>query len=845
MSNTDFLWSKKNIVVWDGGTGTLLQQQGLQNRECPESWNLIHPDKIEMLHAAYIEAGAQVITTNTFGAGNYKLAQFGLAEQQEQIIRQGVNLARAAVRKAADDHDTAVSVLVAYSLGPSGCMLQPFGDLSFDDAYELFRQQVVIAEQAGADLVICETHSDMAEIRAALLAVKENTSLPAVCSLTFQEDGRTLMGTDAVTAVNVLQNMGADAVGSNCSGGPEQLLSVMQTMAEFARIPLIVMPNAGLPFLENGRTVFPLQPEEFASWARHFADCGVTIIGGCCGTTPEHIRQLKEEICRLQSAEHSDPLQPSVDEESAAERCSYVTALSSATRTVLVGGEQPVRVVGERINPTGKKKLSQHLREGNLNYITEEAIKQVKNGAQLLDINVGIPEADEAVLMRQVVQEVQNVVNVPLVLDSGDVKALEQGLRYCQGRPLINSVNGRRVTMDNILPLAKKYGACVLGLAMDENGIPALAEERLAIAERIVRTAEEFGLRRQDILIDCLTLTVSAQQKEAIQTVKALRMVKEKLGCATVLGVSNISFGLPQRGLLNSTFLAMAISSGLDLPIINPNLPLMMDTVMAAEVLTARDPLSQRYIAAMTDRQDIQPIPAVRPAEKPAAAKEETSPASETTIKTIAGSTAAASLYQQIIDGDRLQAKQTSKLLLQEQMPLLEIVNKVIVPALEEVGIRYELGRYFLPQLLLAADTVQNVFALLKQQLGSAVESSGRKIILATVYGDVHDIGKNIVRVLLENYGYEVIDLGKDVPPQVIVDRAVADNIRLVGLSALMTTTLPAMQETIRLLREQAPDCLIMVGGAVLTPEYAKKIGADFYSSDARGSVRIAQEVWK
>jgi 5-methyltetrahydrofolate--homocysteine methyltransferase len=787
--NKNFDFNK--FLIFDGAMGTMLQSYGLKAGELAEGYNITQPEIIAKIHRAYCDVGADVITTNTLGASRGKLADTGL--DFTAVITAAVKIAR----RAAPDR------LIALDLGPLGQLMEPYGSLSFEAAYEAFREQVSVGAAAGADLILIETMSDVYEAKAAILAAREHSPLPIVCTMTFQADGRTLTGTDPVTMVNILQSLGVAALGLNCSLGPKEMLPLVREVLKYAQVPVIVQPNAGLPQIVNGETVFQISPAEFAANSQEMAIAGVSILGGCCGTTPAHLQALKAALKGLHPVRPQNP---------------PLTAASSATGTVLLGGE--VKVIGERLNPTGKKKLKDALRQGDMDYLLREAVDQKDHGAQILDVNVGLPEIDELAVMTRAVKEIQGIVNLPLQIDSVRPEVIEAAVRVCNGRPIINSVNGEEKVMASILPLVKKYGCLVVALTLDENGIPSTAEERLAIAERIIKKAATYGIPQTDIIIDCLVLTASAQQREVQETIKAVRLVKVKLGVKTTLGVSNVSFGLPARNLLNRTFLAAALAAGLDAPIMNPLDTEMMDTIRAFNVLWHHDQDSRVYINTYSTREEKTSAPQ-RPEQK--------------------------GLRQIIVAGLKEEAAATVKQLLKTEEGLA-IVDQHLIPALDLVGERYEKGELFLPQLIQSAETVKRAFAVIKDELeknadqDQAIEKG--KIVLATVKGDVHDIGKNIVKILLENYGFRVYDLGKDVPAEKIADRVQREAAPLVGLSALMTTTVKNMEETIKVLRRSCPQAKIMVGGAVLNPDYAQMIGADFYGKDARAAVKIAEQVF-
>lgn len=783
---------KDHFLLFDGSMGTLLQSYGLKAGELPEAYNLIAPEKILQVHQDYIEAGADILITNTFGASRQKMQGSGLPV--EEVINNGVRLAR----------EAAGSKLVALDIGPIGQLMEPYGTLSFQEAYDSFREQIIAGSRAGADLILIETMSDIYEAKAAVLAAKENSSLPVFCTMTFQADGRTLTGTDPLTMVNILSGLGVDALGINCSLGPKELIPLAAQLLKYSPLPLILQPNAGLPKMVEGKTVFETGPDEFAHYMKELAGMGAVILGGCCGTTPQHIRALKEAL------RDKKPCQPAV---------SRLTAVSSATSTVVLG--QGVKVIGERINPTGKKKLKEALRNGDMDYILREAVAQRDAGAHILDVNVGLPEIGEKEVMVKAVQEIQSIVNLPLQLDSVNPQVIEAGARICSGRPIINSVNGESKVMEEIFPIVKKYGCLVVALTLDEKGIPQTAEERLKIAERIIDKAARYGIPKEDILIDCLVLTASAQQKEVQETIKAVTLVKEKLGVKTTLGVSNVSFGLPDRELLNRTFLAMALTAGLDAPILNPLAEAMIGTIDAYNVLWNLDRESTSYI-------------------KRHGGKEEKAVTLEKTDK--------GDLKKIILNGLKEEAAPLVRELLKEQEPLA-IVEELLIPALDIVGQKYESGELFLPQLIQAAETVKGAFDVIKENLLAGTEGLSSiykgKIVLATVKGDIHDIGKNIVKVLLENYGFQVCDLGKDVPVERVIEKVKEEKSALVGLSALMTTTVKSMEDTIKALREECPDSRVLVGGAVLNEAYAKTIGADYYAKDAREAVAILRSFYE
>lgn len=793
---------KDNILIFDGAMGTMLQKKGLKLGENPEILNLNEPSIIEEIHREYIDSGANLITTNTFGANELKLKLCNL--EVEEVIDAAVEIAK----KAKGNSNT----YIALDIGPIGELLEPMGTLSFDRAYEIFKRQVVQGVQSGVDVILLETMTDLYELKAAVLAVKENSELPVFCTMTFEENLRTFTGCSPEAMVLVLEGLGVDALGVNCSLGPKQLKPIIEEICSLAHIPVMVQPNAGLPTLSTGNeTKYDVTKEEFADTLCSFIDSGVRIIGGCCGTTPDYIREL---FARLK-----DKKLETIGNET-------YSAICTPSKVVRIDG---VKIIGERINPTGKKLFKEALKNEDLDYILKQAISQVEAGAHILDVNVGLPEIDEPKMMHKIVKEIQGIMDIPLQIDSSDVEAIETGLRYYNGKPILNSVNGEEKVLAKILPLVKKYGASVVGLTLDDNGIPLKAEERFAIAEKIVKRAAEYGIKKEDVFIDCLVLTVSAQQEEVQETLKAVRMVKEKLGVKTVLGVSNISFGLPNRELINETFLALALANGLDLPIMNPNASGMTRVIHSYNVLYNHDKNAEVYIENYANVELSRGV---------------TITTNGKNHNNTDNSNSEHDLIYIVIKGLKEEATQATIELLKTHKEL-EIVNKYLIPALDIVGDKYEKGELFLPQLIQAAETVKNAFTVLKSEIAkSNSESISKgKIIIATVKGDIHDIGKNIVKVILENYGYEMIDLGKDVPIETVIEEVKKHNVSLVGLSALMTTTVRSMEETIKALREDGYLGKIFVGGAVLTPDSADRIGADFYAKDAKESVEIAKKI--
>ena len=784
----------KDLLIFDGGFGSQLQELGMKAGEIPEYYNIEHPKIIIDIHHRYLKAGADFITTNTFGANPLKLEQHKYS-YQEVIL--------AAIQNAKEAKKIKPEAYIALDIGPIGKLMEPMGTLTFDEVYQSVKQMVELVKE-DIDVVLFETMTDIYELKASILAVKECSDLPVFATMTFETNGRSLSGCDPLTMVNVLEGLKVDALGINCSLGPNEMAPIIENILESTSFPVMIQPNAGLPLLEDGQTVYPMKADEFIEAIVPLVKKGIAIVGGCCGTTPEFIQKLKENCPTTVTPRE----------------VSSLTRVSSGTTTVEFG--KHVVVCGERLNPTGKKKLKTALKEERYDELVVEAIKQEQAGAHVLDVNVGLPGIDEPKVMKHVIKLLQEVIQLPLQIDSSNFQAIEEACRYYNGKPLINSVNGKDETMEAVFPVVKKYGGVVIGLALDENGIPPKAEQRFEIAKKIINKAKEYGIDKKDIIIDCLVLTASAQQKEVMETIKAVSMVKT-LGVHTVLGVSNVSFGLPNRPLLNKTFLAMAMSAGLDLPIINPLDQELMNTIDAFNVLYNYDQDATNYIQKQAQSQVVLP-------------KQTTS----------------FSLNDVVLHGLKDEVKKATELALEKQDGLA-IVNEILIPALDQIGKDYETGKIFLPQLIQSANAAQACFDVIKSHISktSGETVSKGKIIVATVKGDIHDIGKNIVKVLLDNYGYTVVDLGKDVDPQLVVDTAIEQDIKMIGLSALMTTTLKSMEDTIKLVREtkelQNPDgsskCVIFVGGAVLTEEYAMKIGADYYCRDAKESVDTAKKV--
>jgi 5-methyltetrahydrofolate--homocysteine methyltransferase len=786
-----FKLDRDKILIFDGAMGTMLQSRGLKVGEIPELLTITSPEVIESIHSEYLQAGADVVLTNTFGANRYKAEKAGCT--LESMVKAAVESARRAVESCGHGY-------VALDIGPCGRIMEPTGDLPFEEACEVFAEIVRIGAP-DADLIVIETFTDLYEIKAALLAAKENSDLPVFTTMSFEESGNTFFGTTVESMVLTLEGLGADALGVNCSLGPKQLVPIVERILSYSKIPVMIQPNAGLPVTENGRSRYDVTPEEFIDYMKQFAEGGASILGGCCGTNPEYISMLSKMASEIKPAVRD---------------VKRGTAICSPSKTVSFGGDTVV--IGERLNPTGKKKMQAALREHNIDYLLREAVNQQEQGADVLDLNVGLPDIDEISMLSEAVKEVQGIVDLPLQLDSSNAKALDAAARVYNGKPLINSVNGTKESLESVLPVVKKYGAAVLGLTLDDDGVPDTAEKRLEIARKIVRSAESYGIAREDVLIDCLTMTVSAQQDQAVETLRALRMVKDELGVKTVLGVSNVSFGLPKRPLINRTMLAMALQNGLDAPIMNPGAADMAETVAAYRVLTSRDPGAERFIEKFSGQTEIKAE--VKAAEAP-------------------------SLAKAISRGLKRESEEAVKALLAEK-DALDIIENGVVPALDEVGKDYESQKIFLPQLIKSAEAAKAAFEVLRTVMaaeGGSTRGGRTKVIVATVHGDIHDIGKNIVKVIMENYNFNVIDLGRDVPPEKVVEAVKEHGVKIVGLSALMTTTVESMRKTIELLREHCPGTTVIVGGAVLTSALSEFVGADFYAKDAMESVRIAERV--
>ena len=790
-----FNLDNNKIYFFDGAMGSMLQARGLKLREVPEILNLTNPDLIRQIHQEYFKAGADFITANTFGANKFKLANTGYNVQE--IIQAGCKLARDAAQN---------NSLIALDIGSTGRVMAPSGDASFNEIYNAI-SEMVIAGRDLCDVILLETFTDLYELKAAILAARENSDLPIFATMSFEEGGRTFFGTSIESMTATLEGLGISALGVNCSLGPAQLVPIVEKICALSHIPVMVQPNAGLPVMIDGAAHYDVTPEEFANISIKFAQMGVNILGGCCGTTPEHILNMKNAV----TSKFSHAITRNIPEK---------TLICSASNIVEFGNK--FIIIGERLNPTGKKLLQKALRENNIDYLLKEALKQVEQGADVLDLNAGLPDINETEILCRALTEIQGIVNLPIQIDTTNYNAMEQAARFYNGKPLLNSVNGKIESLENILPIAKKYGACVLGLTLDESGIPETAEQRFNIAKKICEHAQNLGIPRRNILIDCLTLTASAQQNLVGETLKAIKLVKNNLGVNTVLGLSNISFGLPRRALINRTFLIMALMSGLDAAIINPGDLDLQESLSAYKLLTGSENEMQEYISFC----EIHPAQKINPQIINSQLKQEI-----TNID---------ALNNAIIKGLKDESAKLTQELSSQKKPL-DIIQENIVPALDTVGKNYESGKLFLPQLIKSAEAAKSAFEVLSSIMTREGNSSKARgpVVLATVYGDVHDIGKNIVRTIFENYNFDVIDLGKDVPPDLIVETVKRDNINVVGLSALMTTTVASMKDTITKLKESCPEVKIIAGGAVLTPDLAKYAGADYYARDAMEGVRI------
>lgn len=795
----------RQILFFDGGMGTLLQERGLKAGEVPETWNIVHPECIRQIHKEYLMAGSNIISANTFGVNAFKCKN--LPYTVDELVTAGIQLVQEAiqeVRSSSNDGEKQ-PMYAALDIGSIGKLLKPLGEISFDEAYKTFQEIIVAGDRAGADLILIETVSDSYEIKAAVLAAKENSNLPVVVTMIFDESGKLLTGGDVASVTVMLEGLGVDAVGFNCGLGPEQMKNLLPQLTACCSLPVVINANAGLPVVVNGQTVFHVAPEEFAQSVKTLVEMGAGIVGGCCGTTPAHIQRVVE-LCKDME------IKPVTDKN--------LTVVSSYNHAVYFT-RKPL-IIGERINPTGKSKFKQALREHDMEYIYKEGLAQEEKGAQILDVNVGLPEIDEPRLMEEAVTGIQAIIDLPLQIDTSDTAAMERGLRYYNGKPMLNSVNGKKESMESVFPIAKKYGAVLVCLCLDESGIPETVEGRLRVAEKLVKTAAEYGIPKKNLVIDALVLTISTGQDNANVTLETMRRIRYEMGLHTVLGVSNISFGLPERSRINTTFFTMAMNNGLSAGIVNPSSEPMMSAYYSFNALIGEDEQCMAYIANASQTAD---KPSAAPAQK----------------------NSALTLEEAIIKGLSESAGEATVRLLEQNIDALAIINEKLIPALDVVGKGFEEKKMFLPQLLMSADAAKASFEAIKATLskqGKNSESKG-KIVIATVKGDIHDIGKNIVKTLLENYGFDMLDLGKDVDPELILKTVQENQVKLVGLSALMTTTVVNMEATIKLLREHHAGCKVMVGGAVLTQEYADMIGADFYSKDAMGSVRYANTLYE
>ena len=795
----------RQILFFDGGMGTLLQERGLKAGEVPETWNIVHPECIRQIHKEYLMAGSNIISANTFGVNAFKCKN--LPYTVDELVTAGIQLVQEAIQevRSSSNGGEKQPMYAALDIGSIGKLLKPLGEISFDEAYKTFQEIIIAGDKAGADLILIETVSDSYEIKAAVLAAKENSNLPVVVTMIFDESGKLLTGGDVASVTAMLEGLGVDAVGFNCGLGPEQMKNLLPQLTACCSLPVVVNANAGLPVVVNGQTVFNVAPEEFAQSVKTLVEMGAGIVGGCCGTTPAHIQRVVE-LCKDME------IKPVTDKN--------LTVVSSYNHAVYFT-RKPL-IIGERINPTGKSKFKQALREHDMEYIYKEGLAQEEKGAQILDVNVGLPEIDEPRLMEEAVTGIQAIIDLPLQIDTSDTAAMERGLRYYNGKPMLNSVNGKKESMESVFPIAKKYGAVLVCLCLDESGIPETVEGRLRVAEKLVKTAAEYGIPKKNLVIDALVLTISTGQDNANVTLETMRRIRYEMGLHTVLGVSNISFGLPERSRINTAFFTMAMNNGLSAGIVNPSSEPMMSAYYSFNALIGEDEQCMAYIANASQTAD----------------KTSAAPAQKNSALT---------LEEAIIKGLSESAGEATVRLLEQNMDALAIINEKLIPALDVVGKGFEEKKMFLPQLLMSADAAKASFEAIKATLskqGKNSESKG-KIVIATVKGDIHDIGKNIVKTLLENYGFDMLDLGKDVDPELILKTVQENQVKLVGLSALMTTTVVNMEATIKLLREHHAGCKVMVGGAVLTQEYADMIGADFYSKDAMGSVRYANALYE
>lgn len=792
---------KENIVILDGGMGTLLQKSGLNPGEHPELWNIHHPEIVTEIHKSYFDAGSNVINTNTFGANSLK---FNDAELEE-IIKYAIENARRASALSKSEKEKFVSL----DIGPLGKLLKPFGDLEFEDAIAIFSKIVRLGIKYGADLVTIETMNDSYETKAAVLAVKENSDLPIIVTNAYGSDGKLMTGASPAAMVAMLEGLGVDVLGANCSLGPMQLIDVVKELLKYSSTPVAIKPNAGLPKVVDGKTIYDVDSDEFADIVSDMCNLGVRAVGGCCGTTPEYIDSISKKLTNTKP--HS------IIEKD-------FNVVSSYSHAVFFGGS-PI-LIGERINPTGKKRFKQAIAEHDIDYLLKEGITQQEKGVHILDVNVGLPEIDEPVMLKEAITELQAVTDLPLQIDTADTAAMEAAVRVYNGKPMINSVNGKKESMDTVFPIVKKYGGYVVALTLDENGIPDSVDGRIEIAKNIIKTASRYGIKKKDLIFDTLAMTISADTKAAAITIESLRRIRYELGCQTSLGISNVSFGLPVRDSINSTFFAMCLANGLSAAIMNPYSVEMMKTYYSYSALAGYDQNCARYIEFSTDTANTVQI-------------QTQSTQIKDDIKKDDANTDLSELKLAIVQGRKESAASTTRSML-DNTTALNIINNEIIPALDIVGKGFEEKRVYLPQLLISAEAAKASFEIIKDKTSAQDSDTSKKftVVIATVKGDIHDIGKNIVKLLMENYGYNVIDLGKDVDPKIIAEAVVSENAPVCCLSALMTTTVPAMEETIKLVKKASPNCKIMVGGAVLNQEYADMIGADLYSKDAMGAVR-------
>ena len=786
------------IQIFDGAIGTMLQNAGMKPGDCPELLNVTNPELVQKVHRAYFEAGSDIIETNTFGASKIKLAEYGLSDRMEEINRAAVQNVKIA---------SGGKVKVAGAMGPTGGFIQPLGELDFDDVYQNYLEQAKVLAAAGADYILIETCIEIQEMRAALLAAKDACNLPVICQLSFSEDGRTVTGTDPQSAAVILSAMGADVIGANCSLGPEQLVPIVRELAENCSCPISIQPNAGMPHLVDGKTVFPMMPEDFGKWAPELVKAGATFIGGCCGTTPEHIRAIKKALEGV-----TEPVRKAPSEN---------LALASRSKTVFIGRDLPTRLIGERINPTGRKKLAAEIKNGSFIFVKREAIEQTQAGAQILDVNMGVAGIDQAQAMKKAVTEISQLVNTPLAIDTSDAKALEAGLKAYPGRALINSVSAEPDRLKYFIPLAKRYGAAILCLPLSDEGIPKTGAERLEVAQKIIAEAKKYGLKDSDFLLDALVMTIAADKDACNEVLETLRLYRENIGAPATMGLSNISFGLPNRPLINSTFFAMCLAAGLDAPIMNPYDDSMQNALSAASALLGKDPNGRDY--SLTHSGQNVPV-----------AKAKTAVSSGDIIEDIKNA---------IISGEKEAIADMVEQALNDGHKPNEITDKALSAAMNVVGKDFGAKKIFLPQVMLSAEAMREAFLKIKERIPADSANDKGKIVIATVKGDIHDLGKNIVAALLENNGYRVIDLGKDVDKETIVEAARENNADMIGLCSLMTTTITQIDEVIAELKKSGFKAKVMIGGAVVTREYADKVGADAYAADGVEAVELAKKL--